>query len=128
MSHNGVLSAIRKVIANLARKDRTFRAHAEIAIDTWRPAEIPKNSQILRATLEAAANALGHRPNLIGGYGSNDASYIINDAGIPSICGFGPGDSELGMPHGSNENVSLDILVKFAKMYLALVLIRCCRK
>lgn len=81
------------------------------------PAEIPEDSELIECARWAVKRAVGEELKLRAGYGSNDSQYLINMANVPTICGFGPGDHQLGNAHGPDENVSKEMLVTFTKIY-----------
>lgn len=81
------------------------------------PAEIPEDSELIECAKWAVKHVIGEELRLRAGYGSNDSQYLINRAGIPTICGFGPGDHQLGNAHGPDENVSIEMLTVFMKIY-----------
>jgi len=85
------------------------------------PAEIPEDSELIQYAKWAVKYVTGDELRLKAGYGSNDSQFLINRAKIPTICGFGPGDHQLGNAHGPDENVSIDILNAFTKIYSLLV-------
>ena len=85
------------------------------------PAEIPVDHHAVEVARKAAERVVGYEAPLRGGWGSNDSSYLIHDAGVPTICGFGPGDQALGNAHGADEKVRVQELVDFAKIYALMI-------
>lgn len=70
----------------------------------------------MKAAKKATQMVVGYEPELAAGYGTTDGAYLIH-AGIPVICGFGPGDHETSKQHGTDENVSITDLVNFSQIY-----------
>jgi succinyl-diaminopimelate desuccinylase len=124
MTAQNVLQQVQELIESMARQDPNFKARATIMAYS-EPAEVPRNSKIVRIARGSAKRVTGAYPEFRAGYGSNDSTYLINQAKIPTICGFGPGDHEEGNAHGPDENVSIDMMVSFAKIY-ALMCLRLC--
>ena len=124
MRKEEVLAKIAQVFANVQKK------HPEVVWKmskvSWSdPAEISEDHEIVLAAKRAAKRVTGKEPGLRGGHGTNDSQYLINNAGIPTLCGFGPGDTPAGNVHGPNENVSLAELLTFAKIYALMILWIC---
>jgi succinyl-diaminopimelate desuccinylase len=125
MTAQNVLEQVKELIESMAKHNPGFKARATLMAYS-EPAEIPRNSQIVRIARESTRRVTGAYPEFRAGYGSNDSTYLINQAKIPTICGFGPGDHEEGNAHGPDENVLIDAMVSFAKIY-ALMCLRVCR-
>ena len=85
------------------------------------PAEIPLESNIIKVVIDSTEYTVGYKPDYLGGTGSNDSTYLINNANVKSICGFGPGDGLLGNMHSINERLSIDMLIKFTKIYADII-------
>ena len=115
-----ILREVEGVIERLGAEDPSFAAKAEIAASS-QPAEISVDHQAVEAARKAAERVVGYEPPLRGGWGSNDSSYLIHDAGVPTICGFGPGDHALSNAHGADEKVRVQELVDFAKIYALMI-------
>ena len=122
MTQESVVNKITQTIDTMRAEDPNFSASVEVF--AYAPAaQIDESSKVLGAAREATKAVVGYEPKLTAGYGTNDAAYLINYAGVPTVCGFGPGDNETGREHGPDENVSIDDLVSFSKIY-ALTLMR----
>jgi len=116
MTEQQVTREFSGVIERLTREDSEFAASADVF--SYTPAaEIPESSPIIEAASNATQRVVGYTPMLAAGHGTNDSVYLIRDAGIPVICGFGPGDNDTSNAHGADENVSASELVNFAKIY-----------
>ncbi|MFQ5950615.1 MAG: M20 family metallopeptidase [Candidatus Geothermarchaeales archaeon] len=120
VSEQMILGEVEKVMEKLKAKDPSFVGKAEIVI-SGKPAEISVHHQVVKVARGAAKMVVGYEPPLRGGSGSNDSSYLIHNAGVPTICGFGPGDHTLSNAHGADEKVSVKELVNFAKIYALMI-------
>ncbi len=116
MDPDTVLNHINSLISELKRIYPEINTELEL-VKNIEPAEIPLDSLIIKLVSNAVYEVSRYKPNFLGGTGCNDATYLINDAGVETISGFGPGDGALGNMHGINERVSIEILVKFTKIY-----------
>jgi succinyl-diaminopimelate desuccinylase len=116
MTSESVVNKFNEIIKSLKMDDPKFSASVEPF--AYAPAaEIDESSPALAAAKKATETVVGYEPKLTAGYGTTDGAYLIHDAGIPVICGFGPGDHKTGKQHGADENVSITELVNFAKIY-----------
>ena len=115
MTEESILSKLNAVIDSLKSVDPKFSASVEPF--AYAPAaEIDESSTALKAAKKATQMVVGYEPELAAGYGTTDGAYLIH-AGIPVICGFGPGDHETSKQHGTDENVSITDLVNFSQIY-----------
>jgi succinyl-diaminopimelate desuccinylase len=116
MSEEAVVGKFNEVINALKAEYPKFSA--SVKSFAYAPAaEVNESSPVLAAAKKATETVVGYVPKLAAGYGTNDGAYLIHDARIPVICGFGPGDHETGKEHGADENVRITELVNFAKIY-----------
>jgi succinyl-diaminopimelate desuccinylase len=115
MSKEQVVRKVTQTIDLMNKRDPQFSAKAEVF--SYAPAvEIPETSPVVLAASKATEKVAGYRPKLRAGHGTNDSVYLVRDCGIPVIPGFGPGN-DLSNAHGTDENVNITDLVKFAKIY-----------
>jgi succinyl-diaminopimelate desuccinylase len=115
MTQESVVRKMNQVIDGLKEEDQKFSATVETF--AYAPAaEIDESSPVLEAAKRATKMVLGYEPKLTAGYGTTDGAYLVH-AGVPVICGFGPGDHKTSRQHGPDENVSITDLVNFAKIY-----------
>lgn len=115
MTQESVVSKFNEVIEALKKEDPKFSASVEPF--AYAPAaEIDESSTVLNAAKKATQVVVGYEPKLAAGYGTTDGAYLVH-AGVPVICGFGPGDHKTSKQHGADENVSIADLVNFAKIY-----------
>jgi succinyl-diaminopimelate desuccinylase len=115
MNQESVVSKFNEVINTLKKEDPQFSASVEVFAYSP-PAEINEASPVLTAAKQATLEVVGYEPQLAAGYGTTDGAYLVN-AGVPVICGFGPGDHKTSNEHGADENVSVTDLVNFTKIY-----------
>jgi len=115
MTLEPIVEKFNEVIEALRKGDPQFSATIEPF--AYAPAaEIDESNIALKAAKKATQIVLGYEPKLAAGYGTTDGAYLVN-AGIPVICGFGPGDHKTSKQHGTDENVRISELVNFAKIY-----------
>lgn len=121
MAEQQLVREFSDVLERLKQEDPKFSATMDVF--SYTPAaEIPESSPIIESAKKSTRLVVGYTPRLAAGYGTNDGVYLIRDAGVPVICGFGPGDHETGNAHGADENVSISELVNFAKIYALTVM------
>ena len=124
MQEREVLSAVKRIIDQIEKETPGLKA--TITNVNWgASAEIPMGHELVQLAKQATKQVSGYEPKLRGGYGTNDSRLLINDAKIPTMCGFGPGDDAQGNAHGPDENVSLSSLLEFAKIYALMTLWVC---
>jgi len=119
LSCEGVLKQLNELFEELKSGEPEFSASAKI-ITSCPPAEVAEDDEIVECAKWATRCVTGEDLQFRGAYGTNDSHYLIIRAGIPTICGFGPGDHETGNAHGPNENVEIEVLKIFTKIYALL--------
>jgi succinyl-diaminopimelate desuccinylase len=121
MTEESVVNKFNQIINVLKAEDAKFSASVESF--AYAPAaEVDESSPAVAAARKATKTVVGYEPKLVAGYGTTDGAYLIHDAGVPVICGFGPGDHKTSKQHGADENVSITELVNFAKIYALTVM------
>ncbi|MEM4482721.1 MAG: M20 family metallopeptidase [Candidatus Methanomethylicia archaeon] len=120
LSEHDVLAQLEDFLEDLKKKRPSINVKIKV-LNYVPPAEISEDAEILKCALNAAKMIAGN-VILRGGYGSND-SHFYHSIGVPTICGFGPGDHLTGNAHGPNENVSIDVLSAFIGIYAATFLL-----
>jgi succinyl-diaminopimelate desuccinylase len=124
MQKDEVLSSVTAIIKQIEKETPGLKA--TITNVNWgAPAEIATDHELVQLAKRATKQVSGYEPKFRGGYGTNDARLLINDAKIPTLCGFGPGDDALANANGPDENVSLSSLLEFAKIYSLMTLWVC---
>jgi len=111
-----VLNELEHVAGNVDQRKGT--RHETIVLRWVSPSEVDARSKIVKVAVEAVRRILGHKPKISGFQATCDMSYLVNDAGIPSII-LGPGD--LKQAHTVDEWVSVAELVAAAKIYALLI-------
>lgn len=86
------------------------------------PAEIPPDSDIVKATADAFRSVVTREPVIAGHHGGADTRILINHARIPSVI-FGPG--KIAQMHADNEHMRVDDLVTATKV-IAVTMMRWC--
>ena len=115
MTQGTVLKKFNEVVEELKKEDLKFSASVESF--AYAPAaEIDETNPVITAAKKATKVVVGYEPKLRAGYGTTDGSYLVQ-AGVPVVCGFGPGDHKTSKQHGTDENVSVTDLLNFAKIY-----------
>ncbi len=117
---NDVLKQLNKLFDEMRKEDRTLQVSAKI-ITSCPPAEVSENAEIVSCAKWAYKQITGKELKFKCAYGTNDAHYLINRAKIPTLCGFGPGDHETGNAHGPDENVDINVLKTFTKIYALMI-------
>ena len=114
------LEAILDEFKHIAGKvDRERGTRHEIIVLRWvPPSEVDPGSRIVEVAAEAVRRVLSREPEISGFQATCDMSYLVNDAGVPSII-LGPGDLE--QAHVADEWVSIAELVAAAKIYALII-------
>lgn len=114
MTRASVEADLRAFLARAAADDPEL--DAELVTDFFIEAtEVPADAPVVRAAQAAAAAVLGASPPLAAFPGATDAASTQGIAGIATIAAFGPGF--LPRAHSPNESVSVDGIVKAARIY-----------
>jgi len=116
LSRDEAIEYLNNLIEESGKSINNLKVDLEV-VNYVEPAEIPLESNIMKVVIESTEYVAGYKPDYLGGTGSNDSTYLINNADVESICGFGPGDGLLGNMHSINERISIDMLIKFTKIY-----------
>ncbi|HUK50234.1 MAG TPA: M20 family metallopeptidase [Terriglobales bacterium] len=124
MKETEVVAAIENAAKRIQKENPGITAEI-VRINWGASAELPEGHELLQIASLAAKRVTNVVPALKGGYGTNDSRLLINHAGVPTLCGFGPGDDTRGNAHAPDENVSLEMLVKFTKIYALMTLWIC---
>ena len=114
MDKDRLIKSIMERITLLKEKNGSIDVEIKI-IGENPPAEIPLNSKIIEIVRKSVKESIGYEPEIIGGKGSNDSSYMIIN-GVKTIV-IGPGDFLNDHAHGKDESVSLEMLDNFSKIY-----------
>ncbi len=120
-TYDGVIGAIRDMIAELKSQDPTFDAEVDFCARTSNAVHISEDNQLVKALLENSKLATGKEADLSGFIAQGD-NFFFNKNGIPAIM-FGPGT--LDCIHKANEWVKIDELVEAAKIYALTALSVC---
>jgi acetylornithine deacetylase/succinyl-diaminopimelate desuccinylase family protein len=111
-----ILDELRHVAEEVYRRRGTRH---EIMVLRWvSPSEVDPRSRIVKVTADAARSVLGREPEIVGFQATCDMSYLVNEAGVPSII-LGPGGLE--QAHAVDEWVSVAELVAAAKIYALII-------
>lgn len=112
-----LLDQIRRMADEIERERPRLRFEIEPIIDLPAVA-IPAETPIVQALARWTEALTGRRPR-VGGVGPANEGYLLIQAGIPTICGFGPpGDNA----HAADEYVEVEGLLLAAKIYAAAAL------
>jgi acetylornithine deacetylase/succinyl-diaminopimelate desuccinylase-like protein len=112
-----LMTEIEAFAAEIAARRPGVRFSMEKLIDL--PAvSIPESTPLVGALARWTETLTGQRP-AIAGAGPANEGYLLIQAGIPTVCGFGPPG---GNAHAADEFVDVDGLLLTAKVYTAAVL------
>lgn len=120
MTIEGVLQEIKDVMVALNEADPDLNVEVTSPL-AKPPSEISTNEELFQTARSSVMEVLGYELKPVGTSGSNDTSWLTTIAKIPAIA-FGPGG---GNAHGSDEWVSEDMLIDFAKIYGLMVIDIC---
>ena len=88
----------------------------------WDPATlVAANAPVIEAASRAVERALGYVPKHMKRPGTTDARFL-NAAGIPAPVAFGPGDVLIGNMHNIDENIGVQDLIDWSKIYASMIL------
>jgi acetylornithine deacetylase/succinyl-diaminopimelate desuccinylase-like protein len=114
MTQQGILAEMKNVIQTLKMKDPEI--NVEIVPGHWRPpSEMSTSDELFKIANRAVNTVVGYELNSYPFSGWND-TVLLRNAGIPTIV-LGPADIPAYKGHGTDEWVSIDKLVEFAKIY-----------
>lgn len=123
MTQDSVAEQLQQIIDTV--RARHPETNVRFTIESWDPPTLVQpDSPAIKRVEQAAERVLGRAIEHRKRSGTTDARFI-NEAGIPCVVAFGPGDMVIGNMHGIDESVGIDELVKFAKIYAALILEVC---
>ncbi len=106
-----------KMIARVTARRRGVRFAWEKFVDL--PAvSIPADTPLVVALAQWTERLTGRRPATVGAGPANEG-YLLIEAGIPTVCGFGPPG---GNAHAADEYVEVDGLLLTARLYAAAIL------
>lgn len=112
-----IINELRELVRSVQRENPGLEVAIEpIASDP--PTEVSPEDPVVRALVSVIREVTGSQPKLIGIGGATVAKHCISH-GIPTAV-FGPGDSKEA--HAANESVSIDSLIKAAKIYALTIL------
>jgi acetylornithine deacetylase len=127
MSREGVRRDVESFLDMLRQEDPSLNVHMEFEEGRlgWGDGmEIPADSPLVLAALQASEEILHARPELWGFPGATNGNTFQNEGGIPSLPAFGPG--LLPLAHMPNEHISVEGIVQAAKVYALTALYYCC--
>lgn len=116
-SSGALREAIREMAGSVAAVRPGIRFEQEVTADLPAVA-IPSATPVVRVLADWTEQLTGRRPRIAGAGPANEG-YLLIEAGIPTICGFGPPG---GNAHAADEYVEVDGLLLAARIYAATAL------
>jgi acetylornithine deacetylase len=113
-SVNKVMGLFKEYVMRAAVNDPWLKEHPPVVKffhhddANW----IDAGEEIVKTVIEAGEKALGQKPEIIAGRGTNDCRHLINQGGIPSFV-FGPGTA--GQEHTIDESIRIEDLIANVK-------------
>ena len=121
---NSALEGVRRLLAEMAKEDPTFKAEAEIARPDWKwepirqrglkPSMTLPDSPVALAVAAAHLQQTNRKVEIGFTNGYNDGDFLVNDLGIPTV-NYGPGESVRSHTH--QEKLSINHLLTAVKVY-----------
>ena len=120
-SHEGLVSRLEEILANLKAEDPDFDATLEV-IEERPPTETPEDEPLVLAMAAAHRHLTGKEPRYNGVPGATDGTFLDAWAGIPIVT-TGAGGREI--PHHADEWVDEEDLVAACELYAATAMYYC---
>jgi len=108
---DGIESALKQIASRVEAGNPGARFAFE-RVMMVEPIKVDPHHELVKRLQAAAAGVLGREPSFIGMSGSTVAKALVR-VGVPAI-GFAPGDEN--QAHAADESISIEELVKFAKV------------
>jgi len=119
LPEEGLIDVVNMLRWEAERVAASWGARAEVRVRRWiPPAETKPFSKIASAALEAVSEVLGVGAEPRGFNATCDMSFLVREAGIPSII-LGPGS--LAQAHAVDEWISVDQLSAAARIYSRII-------
>lgn len=116
MDRAGLDHQIRELLDHTVAAPARWELEYVSTAQGWMPAvELAPGAQVARAAAAAARQVLGRELPFAAFPGGTDATYLMGQAGIPTIASFGPG--WISVAHGANERVGVSQLHEAVDLY-----------
>jgi acetylornithine deacetylase/succinyl-diaminopimelate desuccinylase len=116
---------LEEIAEQLRRRDKDFKAQVKRRPEMAgrAPMEVPSDHALVKSLIKSTKTVTGKATSVVGAPGFTDASYLVNDGGIPTVV-FGPG-SDHGPTSYTEESIEIEELMNASLCYALTILDIC---
>jgi succinyl-diaminopimelate desuccinylase len=116
---------LEEIAENLRKRDKEFKAEVKRRPEMIgrAPMEVPSNHALVKSLTESVKTVTGKKLSPVGAPYFTDASYLVNDGGVPTVV-FGPGGDH-GPTSYSEESIEVKELMNGSLAYALTILDIC---